>query len=55
MLKDYSETTISVITELILFLNSSGLVFDIMMVVSSPNSIGLPNLLMLKERSFIYI
>jgi len=45
---------VSVITEL-LFLNSSGLAFDIIMVVSSANSIGLANLFILKERSFIYI
>jgi len=51
----WNQLVISVIAELILFLNSSGLVFDIIMVVSSANSIGLANLFMLKERSFIRI
>jgi len=50
-----NQLVISVITELILFLNSSGLVFDIIMAVSSAHSIGLANLFMLKERSFICI
>ena len=45
-----NQLVISVITELKLFLNSSGLVFNIIMLVSSANSIGLANLLMLKER-----
>ena len=44
----WNQLVISVITELILFLNSSGLVFDIMLI-SSANSIGLANLRMLKE------
>ena len=51
----WNRLVISVTSELILFLNSSRLVFDITMVVSSANSIGLANLLMLKERSFICI
>jgi len=50
-----NQLVISVITELILSLNSFGVVFDIIMVMSSANSIGLANLFMLKERSFIYI
>jgi len=50
----WNQLVISVITELTLFLNSSGLVFDIIMLVSSANSIGLANLFMLKERSLIY-
>jgi len=50
-----NQLVISVITELILFLNSSGLVFDIIMVLSSANSIRVASLFMLKERSFIYI
>ena len=37
----WNQLVISVITELILFLNSSGLVFDIIMLFSSTNSIRL--------------
>jgi len=51
----WNQSVISVITELMSFLNSSGLVFDIIMVISSANSIRLANLLMFKERSFIHI
>jgi len=51
-----NQLVISVITELILFLNSSGLVFDIIMLISSVNSIGLANLLCLKkDHLYIYI
>ena len=51
----WNQEVISVITELMFFLNSSGLALDIIMVVSSANSIGLANLLTLRERSFMYI
>jgi len=50
-----NQEVISVITELMFFWNSSGLALDIIMVVSSANSIGLANLLTLRERSFMYI
>jgi len=46
----WNQEVISVITELMFFLNLSGLALDIIMVVSSANSIGLANLLMLRER-----
>ena len=55
MLKNYAETKliVSVINELILFLNSSGLVFVIIMLILSANNIGLTNLIMVNDRSFI--
>jgi hypothetical protein len=47
----WNQLIVSVITELILFFNSSGLVFDILMLVSAANNIGLAHLLMVNERS----
>jgi len=50
-----NQLTVSFITKLILFLNSSKLIFEIIILVSSANNIELATLLMVRERSFIYM
>jgi hypothetical protein len=50
----WNQLIISFITKLI-FLNSSKLIFEIMMLVSSANNIELATLLMVRERSLMYI
>jgi len=42
-------------TELIIFLNFSGFVFDMIILVSSANSIESANLFMVNGKSFMYM
>jgi len=49
----WNQLIISIKTVFILFLNSSGLVCDIIMLVSSANNIGLAILLIIDEISFM--
>jgi hypothetical protein len=48
-----NQLIVSIKTKLILLLNSSGLVFEIIMLVSSANYIRLAILLMVNEKSFM--
>ena len=50
-----NHSIISFMTKIVLFLNSSGFVFDIMILVSSANSTELANLFIADGKSLIYI
>jgi len=51
----WNQLTVSIKTKLILLLNSAGLVFDIIMLILSANNIGFAILLMVNEKSFMWM